>query len=261
MKRQTLTAQRWIPCALVLVLLLGSGLVGCKSTPPAPETVPSGPAITVKSGETIAIHASAEGADRYEWGFQGEGEVSSLQEPAILYTAPNEGGKALLSVTAHNSRGASPPTSLTINVSQPPIPLGPIAIKPVQDTTLVDKDCPISGAQGEVQAQGTIDLSGLEPDQTYRLTLNGWSGVPPNDELCKIDCTSHGEGFWDFDTQVTADANGEVSQRRLEAALPAGVELYPDTTYKVKFFVKEGAPRFCTVLGHDEFRFTVESLQ
>jgi len=257
MKKQALVTQRWILYVSVLVLLLGGGLAGCGGTPPAPETVPEGP-ITVQAGETIAIQASAMGAAKYEWTLGGVGQISGTEGPAILYSAPKEGGVALLTVSAHNNRGTSPPTSLTINVLAPP-PTGPIAIKPTQDTTLEDRDCPIPDARGEILAQGTIDLSGLEPGQTYRLTLNGWRGVPPNDELCKIDCTSQGEGFWDFNTQVTTDEGGKVSQR-LEAVLPSGVELYPDTTYKVKFFVKEGAPRYCAVLGNDEFRFTVEPL-
>jgi hypothetical protein len=260
MKKQASVTQRWIPYVLTLVLLLGGGLVSCKSAPPAPETVPGGPEIKVKAGETITIHADAKGADTYEWTLQGIGQISSPKGKAILYTAPNEAGTALLSVAAHNNQGNSPETLRTISVSTPSIPPGPIAIQPTQDTELEDKDCP-NGARGALQAQRTISLSGLKPGQKYRLTLNGWKGDPLNDELCKIDCTDQGEGFWDFDMEVIADENGTVSQRRLEATLPSGVELYPDTTYKVKFFVKEGPPRYCTVLGHDQFRFTVESLQ
>jgi hypothetical protein len=117
MKRKTgLTKRRWT--LLVLVLLLGIGLAGCKSTPSAPETTPQGPEITVVPGDTITIRASAKGADRYHWDLQGEGEISATDTPAILYTTPEEaGGQALLIVTAHNDRGASPPTSLTINIA------------------------------------------------------------------------------------------------------------------------------------------------
>jgi hypothetical protein len=122
---------------------------------------------------------------------------------------------------------------------------------------LKPKDCPI-GAQGEVLAEGTIKLSNLKSGQTYRLTLNGWKGTPPNDELCKINCTAAGEGYWDFDTSVTADENGKVNQE-LQASLPSDeVELFPNTTYKVKFFVKEDVkPSYCAVLGNDEFWFKV----
>jgi len=258
MKKHAWVTRRRICYFLALVLLLGGGLVGCK--PPAPKTVPAGPEITAKAGEGIAIRANAKGASRYEWTLAGVGEISGPEGAAVVYTAPNEGGVAVLTVTAYNAQGASPATSLTINVSAPAV-CGRIAIRPAQDTALEEKDCPIPGARGVLQAQGTISLSGLEPGQKYRLSLNGWSGVPPNDELCKIDCTSQREGFWDFDTDVTADANGAVNQRPLEAFLPCGdVELLPDTAYQVKFLVKEGPPRFCTVLGYDEFWFTVEQL-
>jgi len=116
MNEQTgLTARRWILC--VLVLILGVGLTGCKSPPPAPETTPAGPEITVRSGETIGIRASAKGADGYEWTLGGVGKISGTEGPAILYTAPGEAGMAMLSVTARNDRGASPATSLMINVA------------------------------------------------------------------------------------------------------------------------------------------------
>jgi len=116
MNEQTgLAARRWIQCALILTL--GVGLTGCKSPPPAPETTPAGPEITVRPGETIGIRASAKGADGYEWTLSGGGEISGTEGPAILYTAPGEAGMAMLSVTARNDRGASPATSLMINVA------------------------------------------------------------------------------------------------------------------------------------------------
>jgi hypothetical protein len=114
-KRIGLATQQWTLC--VLVLMLGVGLTGCKSTPPAPETAPAGPEITVGPGETIAIHASAKRADGFEWTLSGVGDISGTEGPAILYTAPDEAGMAILSVTAGNARGTSPSTSLTINVA------------------------------------------------------------------------------------------------------------------------------------------------
>jgi len=90
-------------------------------TLPAPQTVPSGPEIAVKVGETITIRVTAEGAGRYEWTLSGAGEISGNEGPAILYTAPNEPGVATLSVTAHNKRGASPSTLLVINILCPSI--------------------------------------------------------------------------------------------------------------------------------------------
>jgi len=90
-------------------------------TLPAPEIAPSGPQITVKAGEGIAIRANAKGASRYEWTLAGVGEISGPEGAAVVYTAPDEPGMAVLSVTAHNSRGASPPTSLMIDVLCPTI--------------------------------------------------------------------------------------------------------------------------------------------
>jgi hypothetical protein len=134
---------------LVLVMLLAVGLVGClppsspptaAPTPPPPATLPPppstttplppppaapvinlpGPEITVEAGKTISVRASAEGADKYEWTLMGKGEISASTGPAVLYTAPKEGDVvAILTVTAYNAQGASPQTSLTINV--PPI--------------------------------------------------------------------------------------------------------------------------------------------
>jgi len=262
-KRKALTVQRGVLRILVLAVLM-VGLAGCCTEPKNLVTAPAGE-IDMSVGKQIVIKASAEGADRYEWELHGGGNISSTEGQTILYTAPEESGMALVTVIAYNDECESPETSLTIRVPPLPTPtpspvVGPVAIKPTQDTVLEDKDCP-NGAAGEILAQGTISLSGLKPGQTYWLTLNGWKGVPPNDELCKIDCTSHGEGYWDFDKQVIADEDGRVSQRPLKAVLPFGVELFPDTTYKVKFFVKEGPGSFCTVLGHDEFWFTVEALQ
>lgn len=73
--------------------------------------------ITVEPGKQVAIRASAVDADRYEWQLQGGGEVSATTGPAILYNAPEEGDTiAVLTVTAYNDQGASPPTSLVINV-------------------------------------------------------------------------------------------------------------------------------------------------
>jgi exo-beta-1,3-glucanase (GH17 family) len=124
--------RQWI---VALVLLFVISLTGCTpaaeptptqpptaiptpeaSAPETPVTVPEGPEVTVEPGRTISIRASAMGADRYEWKLQGKGEISSSTEPAILYTAPEEGAIAILTVIAHNKQGASPPTLLTINV-------------------------------------------------------------------------------------------------------------------------------------------------
>lgn len=87
--------------------------------PKAPAVTPSGPEITVKASGTAAISANARGATTYSWTLYGVGRISRTEGPVIFYTAPNELGVAILSVMAHNDRGASPPTSLILNVSCP----------------------------------------------------------------------------------------------------------------------------------------------
>jgi len=68
-------------------------------------------------GKKIAVRASATGTERYEWKLQGDGLISDIKGDAILYIAPVEGsGTAIVTVTAHNAQGASPPTSFIINV-------------------------------------------------------------------------------------------------------------------------------------------------
>lgn len=72
------------------------------------------------AGNKIAVSAGATGADGYRWELQGDGEISATEGDTILYTAPEqavEGGTmALLTVAAYNDYGASPQTSLVINV-------------------------------------------------------------------------------------------------------------------------------------------------
>ena len=87
--------------------------------PPPPVIEPKGPDITVEAGGTIPVRAIG-GADRYEWMLDGKGQISRTTGPAILYTAPEEGDViAILTVTAYNDQGSSPPTSLTIIIIPP----------------------------------------------------------------------------------------------------------------------------------------------
>jgi len=115
---------------LVLVIVVGlCGMAGWPvieqqmvvwlRTPPAPQIVRGGPVALVRAGEAVVFRASVEGASRYEWTLGGVGEISGNGGPAILYTAPEEGGVALLTVTAYNAQGASPATSLTIKILGP----------------------------------------------------------------------------------------------------------------------------------------------
>ncbi len=101
------------------------------SPPEAPMTEPGGE-ITVEPGKKVAVRASAAGANQYQWTLQGDGRISDTQGDAILYTAPEQGDTiAILTVTAHNDGGASPPTSLVINVlpiAAATVPLDALAI-------------------------------------------------------------------------------------------------------------------------------------
>lgn len=148
--------------SLALVLLLVPVLAGCAPTytplPPSPEptatSAPSTPTeiqptatasppeapvlapadmIEVEVDSKVAVTASAEGATRYEWTLQGDGEISGTSAPAIIYTAPSTGDTmAVLTVIAYNEGGASPPTSLTIRVPEAlailTVPLDALAI-------------------------------------------------------------------------------------------------------------------------------------
>jgi hypothetical protein len=99
---------------LTAVLLLGVVLAGCR--PPAPDTTPCGPRISVAPGCTVSVRARARRATGYDWALQGEGQLSiSSVERAVSYTASERGGVALLTVTAHNAWGISPPTVLVVS--------------------------------------------------------------------------------------------------------------------------------------------------
>jgi tetratricopeptide (TPR) repeat protein len=88
------------------------------SPPEAPVVDPAGE-FTLSAGETIAIRASAMGAEWYKWELQGDGVIQATEGEAILYTAPEQvvEGLAVLSVTAYNNQGESPPTSLVIKIA------------------------------------------------------------------------------------------------------------------------------------------------
>jgi hypothetical protein len=83
--------------------------------PKAPTIFPSGD-ITLKPGESKTFQARSEGAERYEWKLHGEGGISDSRSPAILYRAGGAGESAVLSVTAYNANGASPPAAVSIHV-------------------------------------------------------------------------------------------------------------------------------------------------
>jgi hypothetical protein len=105
------------------VLLTTPGLANCggpaegDSLPEAPVTTPAGPDIQAVPGKEITIQASASGAKSYEWKLEGLGGLSTDTGPVVDYRPSKEGGgRATLTVTAHNERGSSPPTLLSIRV-------------------------------------------------------------------------------------------------------------------------------------------------
>jgi len=258
----------------VLLLVAGCGLTATSTSPPCELTLKVdneevGPdPVELSVGQIVAIEATSNRKrDVVEWLVTGVPPgVVSEGRLAVIYTAPDGAGKNIVTVQATATDGVFCGTaSVTFDIIPPtptPIPPGPVLIKPTGDTVLISDgsivDCPISGAQGEIRAQGLLNLSGLAPGQLYHLTLNGKRGIPPNEELCKTNCTPTGEGYWDF-MSVTTDSAGTVSNEELVGLLPPGVELFSGETYNVKFFVKDVS--YCTVLGNNDFLFTVESRQ
>ncbi len=104
-------------------LLWTTCLAGCGSAPEQPVltangllSTPAGPEMTIVAGQTERILAQAEGAEQFEWILQGEGAISSTAGSNVLYTAPEEGGRGLLKVTASNGQGTSPETVLDIKI-------------------------------------------------------------------------------------------------------------------------------------------------
>jgi hypothetical protein len=139
---------------LELAACLAASILSCSTPEQAPEKVPEEPSITprgpdetVEPGETQLFVAASLGATNYEWHLQGEGAIdSSVNGNSILYRAPNEGGRiAILTVTAQNRRGASPSSSITINI-------------PVAGTKLDSHGIPAAWMSGTGSPQTYIDM-------------------------------------------------------------------------------------------------------
>lgn len=93
------------------------------SPPPPPEINPANEA-QMEAGRQLPIHASAAGAEGYRWELLGNGSLSTTGSgDTTVYTAPEEvpegGAMVQLNVTAYNSWGESPPTSLIISILNP----------------------------------------------------------------------------------------------------------------------------------------------
>ncbi len=106
--------------AIAVLLLLASAAVGARITevPEAPLIEPEGPIIVCGGSETT-ITARARGADGFRWTVEGAGGLSAFTGSAVIYTAPNRpGATAVVSVTAFNVGGVSPPTNLQITIAE-----------------------------------------------------------------------------------------------------------------------------------------------
>ena len=138
------------------------------------------------------------------------------------------------------------------------LPSTPVVLRPATSASF-SNPCPVQGSGGSITKDGVLELTGLKPSQVYYLTLNGYSGKPPNDELKK--CNSAGdEGYCDF-MLVKAGSDGNARNVKLEAAFPSGVTLRPDEAYRTKFFVKDLDAGYCIVLFDDNFLFTVREIR
>ena len=119
---------------------------------------------------------------------------------------------------------------------------------------------PVPGSSGAISPQGTLQVSGLAPNATYHLCLNGKPGQPPNDIVQKPGyggSTEKGEGYWDF-RLITTDGTGGRRDVKLEVTVPT--EGWREgQTYDVKFFVKDANYR--VVLFNDQFLFRVKKVE
>ena len=93
--------------------------MSCKSTPPPekPIITPSGPEVKIFPGKKEAIRATSQGATKFRWALQGDGNISSSSVPDIFYISPVKGGGvAILTVFAYNEKGDSSQSSITLNI-------------------------------------------------------------------------------------------------------------------------------------------------
>lgn len=99
------------------------------SPPPRPITNPAGPGpISVEVGGMLSVCAKAAAATQYKWLLQGAGEISSThpQDCTIFGAGKQENTQAVLTVTAYNELGASPPATLKLSVIPSPRTRAPL---------------------------------------------------------------------------------------------------------------------------------------
>lgn len=91
----------------------------------------------------------------------------------------------------------------------------------------------------------------LQPNHTYVLCINGYSGHPSNKLLLKIGelWRPTGEGYVDY-ASVRADGDGKIAPS-IHKSLPKG-------DYKVKLLVKDPAQDWEVVWNKDEIEFSVK---
>lgn len=104
--------------------------LGPSAPPSKPTLTPTGTELVLDPGMAQNLHSTSPGAERFEWALQGEGKISSGEGDTVLYTAPEHSGAvALITVVAHNEKGASPQSSISISTAAAPaVGLGSIGI-------------------------------------------------------------------------------------------------------------------------------------
>jgi len=94
------------------LLLLTFVLTAC-GQPPSKPNIDPGEMAHIDAGKKLVVKANSDGADVYNWTLSGDGNIPTISEETIPYTAPIEGNTVgILSVRAANQYASSPPTSL-----------------------------------------------------------------------------------------------------------------------------------------------------
>lgn len=106
-----------LQCAAVSLAVLAIALSGCGPTPPPTPTATSSPpavALVVNPditdvfvGQTVALIAETSGKDlRFKWS-AGRGKLSTFNESAVFYTAPDSAGVDTVTVEVSSSSGTT----------------------------------------------------------------------------------------------------------------------------------------------------------
>lgn len=262
--------------SLLASILVLAAIVGCKPKVTISDfsTVSPGGRVEVNKGIGVAVKIDPPDASHitYNWiATRGKVKVASPSAPAGTYEAPATPGMETITVEVLSRDKVQDRDSIQIDVvaAEPPevvvhaprpeseTPPTPPAFTVPLNRAPATWGRPIPGSLGSITyfsratmaLKGTVNLSGLTPQHTYALTLNGWLNRPGNDALAQYNRNREGEGYMDFDT-VQTDERGNA-QVGLNVSLPP-------SEYDVKFFVKDPASNWCVVLYNDHLRFVVE---